>query len=172
MPVLIILGTMSLLAYIRVKSEKLIEDVFRKLGTRLWTRQWPFLLIGIVLTIIGGCGWIFVDVEYEEMKLWLAEDDDNYQHKSFTFLQQNYISNGAFVPSQSNLLSFVATTTNNDNLLEANILSQIYEIEQLLLNFTWKNESYDKYCHRPFENSSICTSYQTNLFLINLLMLS
>ena len=155
---------MSILSWIRKRSEKLVEDTFYKIGDILWMKPWIFLIIGIILLSIGGCGWIFVGIEFNEMNLWLSSDDDNYQQQSYDFLVNNYANNNALIPSQTNFFSFIAKS--NDNILTNNTLLRIYQFEQLLLNFTFKNKTYKEYCHKPYLNASNCSTHSLNLFYL------
>ena len=172
MPVLIILTAMSILSWIRKKSEKAVESTFYKIGNGLWHKPWTFLILGIIMTVVGGCGWIFVGIEYNEMALWLSTDPDNYLRQSYDFLIKNYQNDYNWIPQQAVFFSFIAKTkdnaNDNGNILNSNILSQIYEFEQLLLNFTWKNKSYQDYCYLPYENATFCTTIIQFILFIQL----
>eukprot|EP01084_Bolivina_argentea_P200523 342891_1 len=157
---------MSVLAKVRKKSEKSVEKSFLKLGEITWTLPQLLIVIGFVLTIIGGFGWSFAEIEYEEMNLWLSSDQTNYQHKSYNFLQSTYPHEAISLPSQP-FFSFIAMTNNNttnDNILQTNILSQIFKLEQLLFNFTFNATKYSNICHIPFKNATYCSSNRINLF--------
>jgi len=113
-----------------------LEKLFKRWGHFVSRNPYPIIVTCLVLTALGGIGWINFRLEHKANKLWIPENS------SFN-LQKDWLD--ANFPTKNRLQMVLIKS---DNILTPESLQKMFQLHQSISSISVQNKTFQDICTR------------------------